>query len=71
MNPQNATETGKTHHCAEDDLFHFDRVMAGRATECDTGLFKFRVSARSWVTSMRPRWLTGSSQPLVRPRSEK
>jgi len=71
MIAQNTAEAGKSLHRAEDDLFHFDRSTAGRTTECDIGLFRSKLSARSWVTGLRPRWLVEASQPLVRPRCEK
>jgi hypothetical protein len=70
MNQQSAKYTGTVRHRAEDDLFHFDRSVVGRSGECDTGLSVSNASARYWVIGMRPRWLMGASQPLVRPRSE-
>jgi hypothetical protein len=70
MNHQNATQAGTVRHRAEDDLFHFDRARAPKTTECDIGLFRSKVSARHWVVSPRPRWLTNLSQPLIRPRCE-
>jgi hypothetical protein len=70
MNLQNAAYAGTARHRAEDDLFHFDRSRAPKTTDCDTGLFRAKASARRWVAEMRPRWLVGRSQPLVRPRSD-
>lgn len=70
MMQQSATNEGSNRHRAEDDLFHFDRAMIPRSTGCDTGLFKAKLSARTWVTGLRPRWLRESPQPLVRPRTE-
>jgi hypothetical protein len=70
MSLQNTTYTGTARHRAEDDLFHYDRSRAPKATECDTGLFSAKASARHWVVSLRPRWLLNRSQPLIRPRSE-
>jgi hypothetical protein len=70
MSLQNTTDTGTIRHRAEDDLFHFDRSRASKLTECDSGLFSANASARHWVSSMRPRWLVNSTQPLVRPRCE-
>jgi hypothetical protein len=67
---QNSTNAGTVRHRAEDDLFHYDRSRATKLIECDLGLFSAKVSARSWVISMRPRWLVNLTQPLVRPRSE-
>ena len=70
MNLQNATDAGTIRHRAEDDLFHYDRLWAPKPTECDTGLFSAKASARYWVISMRPRWIGNRTQPLVRRRSE-
>jgi hypothetical protein len=70
MNLQNATEVGTVRHRAEDDLFHYDRLWASKATECDTGLLSAKASARYWVISMRPRWVGNPAQPLVRRRCE-
>jgi hypothetical protein len=70
MNHQNATHAGTIRHRADDDLFHYDRSITGRTTECDAGLFRSKASVRAWVNGMRPRWLIGSSQSLVRPRSD-
>ena len=70
MNLQNATDAGRVRHRAEDDHFHYDRLWAPKATECDTGLFSGKASARYWVINMRPRWTGNSAQPLVRRRSE-
>ncbi|PVE20818.1 hypothetical protein DC522_30165 [Microvirga sp. KLBC 81] len=70
MSQQNTAYTGTIRHRAEDDLFHFDRARAPKPTECDTGQLSAKVSARHWVSSMRPRWLVSPAQPLVRPRCE-
>ena len=70
MSPQTVTHSGTMRHCAEDDLFHFDRSRVPRNSECETGWSGSRICARSWVIGMRPRWLQGQSQPLVRPRCE-
>jgi hypothetical protein len=70
MNLQNATATGTARHRAEDDLFHYDRSRAPKPTDCETGLSNAKASARSWVVSLRPRWLVNSAQPLVRSRCE-
>jgi hypothetical protein len=70
MIQQNTCSSGTSRHRAEDDLFHFDRSRAPKTTECETGLFCAKASARSWITGMRPRWLVSAAQPLVRPRSE-
>jgi hypothetical protein len=70
MCQQNATNGGTARHCAEDDLFHYDRARAPKSMECDTGLSSAKASARHWVVSMRPRWLVSQSQALIRPRSE-
>lgn len=70
MDIQNATYAGTIRHRAEDDLFHYDRSRAPKTTECHTGLFSSKISAHEWVVAMRPRWLIGKSQPLVRPRGE-
>jgi hypothetical protein len=70
MTLQNAANAGTVRHRAEDDLFHYDRARSPKPTECDTGLFNARESARHWVISMRPRWFINPAQPLVRPRSE-
>jgi hypothetical protein len=71
MNLQNAPEAGTVRHRTEDDLVHYDRWWAPKPTECDTGLFSARASARYWVISMRPRWTSNATQPLVRRRSER
>ena len=70
MTQQTTDSSGTTRHRAEDDLFHFDRSRAAKTTECDTGLFGAKASARHWMSGLRPRWLEGKSQPLVRSRSE-
>jgi hypothetical protein len=70
MSQQTATHSGTVRHRAEDDLFHVDRSRAPRSTECETGLFSSRSCARYWIIGMRPRWLQGRSQPLLRPRCE-
>ena len=70
MSLQNTTYTGTARHRAEDDLFHYDRTRTPKPTECDTGLSSAKTSARSWVASLRPRWLVNRTQPLVRPRCE-
>jgi hypothetical protein len=70
MRLQNTTYTGTTRHRAGDDLFHYDRSRAPKPTECDSGLFSAKASARYWVISLRPRWLVTQAQPLARPRSE-
>ncbi len=70
MNFQNAPEAGRLRHRTEDDLFHYDRLWAHKLTECDTGLFSAKASARYWVISLRPRWTGKTAQPLVRRRHE-
>jgi hypothetical protein len=70
MIQQNATHAGTIRHRAEDDLFHFDRSRTPGGTENDTDLFRSKASARYWVIGMRPRWLLGASQPLVRSRCQ-
>jgi hypothetical protein len=70
MTLQSTTYAGTSRHRAEDDLFHFDRARAPKATECDVGLFGAKASAQHWVRGPRPRWLVSPSQPLIRPRSD-
>jgi hypothetical protein len=70
MIQHNSTDAGTVRHRAEDDLFHFDRSRMPSGTEADTDLFRSKASARYWVIGMRPRWLLGASQPLVRPRHQ-
>jgi hypothetical protein len=70
MHLETSRSTGTDRHRAEDDLFHFDRSNAPRTTDCDFGLVRAKASARAWVIGLRPRWLTGAVQPLVRPRGD-
>lgn len=70
MHTQTSAATGSARHRAEDDLFHYDRSQAPKMPESAPGLFQTKASARYWVVSMRPRWLVGRSQPLLRPRCE-
>jgi hypothetical protein len=67
---QNAFSAGSVRHRAEDDLFHFDRANAPKQVDCETGLSRTPNSAQLWVRSLRPRWLTGACQPLVRSRMD-